>query len=112
MAHTDTDVDLTDDNVTLVDSEGNAFAFANGGFGEDNQLRRLKFSYHTTVAMNGGTEFEKLYAYGGRSFSIYNATTGEQVFDSGNAFEVITANKYGADFNNDNAENTGDDRFR
>lgn len=98
------------DNVTLVDSEGNPFAASNGGFGEDNELRRLKFSYHTTVAKNGGTEFEKVYAYGGRSFSIYNAETGEQVFDSGNDFEVITANKYGEEFNNDNAENTGDDR--
>lgn len=98
------------DNVTLVDSEGNPFAATNGGFGEDNELRRLKFSYHTTFAKNGGTEFEKLYAYGGRSFSIYDAETGEQVFDSGNAFEVITANKYGEAFNNDNAENADDDR--
>lgn len=98
------------DNVTLVDSEGNPINATNGGFGEDNELRRLKFSYHTTAVMNGGTEFENLYAYGGRSFSIYNASTGEQVFDSGNDFEVITANKYGANFNNDNAENTGQDR--
>jgi hypothetical protein len=41
---------------------------------------------------------------------IYKAATGEQIFDSANDFEVITANKYGADFNNDNAENTGQDR--
>lgn len=98
------------DNVTLVDSEGNPFAATNGGFGEDNELRRLKFSYHTTVAKNGGTEFEKLYAYGGRSFSIYDAQSGEQVFDSGSAFEVKTANVFGDNFNNDNAENAGDDR--
>ncbi|MBO1927477.1 choice-of-anchor I family protein [Thiomicrorhabdus sp. 6S2-11] len=98
------------DNVTLVDSEGNPFAETNGGFGEDNELRRLKFSYHTTLAMNGGTEFTSLYAYGGRSFSIYDAETGQQVFDSANDFEVMTANIYGDDFNNDNAENTGDDR--
>ncbi|WP_319557772.1 choice-of-anchor I family protein [Thiomicrorhabdus sp.] len=98
------------DNVTLVDQEGNPFAATNGGFGEDNELYRLKFSYHTTVAKNGGTEFSKLYAYGGRSFSIYNAETGEQVFDSGSAFETLTAKKYAEDFNNDNAENAGDDR--
>lgn len=99
------------DNVKLVDSEGNNVNATNGGFGEDNELRRLKFSFHTTAVMNGSTtEFENIYAYGGRSFSIYNASTGEQVFDSANQFEVITANKYGADFNNDNAENTGQDR--
>lgn len=102
--------DLSDDNVTLVDSEGNPFAATNGGFGEDNELRRLKFSYHTTATKNGGTEFTKLYAYGGRSFSIYDTETGQQVFDSGSAFETITANLYGEEFNNDNAETTGDDR--
>lgn len=93
------------DNVTL-----NSGLATNGGFGEDDELYRLKFSYHTTVAMNGGTNFDTLYAYGGRSFSIYNAETGEQVFDSGSDFEVKTAEIYGENFNNDNAENTGDDR--
>ena len=93
------------DNVTL--DSGLA---TNGGFGEDNELRRLKFSYFTTKLMNGGTDFEKLYAYGARSFSIWDAETGMQVFDSGSDFERITAQVYGTDFNNDNAENTGDDR--
>ncbi|MBN2647354.1 MAG: choice-of-anchor I family protein [Thiotrichales bacterium] len=93
------------DNVTL-----NSGLVTNGGFGKDNELNRLKFSYHTTVVKNGGTNFDHLYAYGGRSFSIYEAQTGQQVFDSGSDFEVITANRYGADFNNDNAENAGDDR--
>ena len=98
------------DNVTLIDSEGNLFAATNGGFGEDNELRRLKFSYFTTLAKNGGTDFEKLYAYGSRSFSIWDAQTGLQVYDSGNDFERITAQLYAEDFNNDNAENSGDDR--
>ncbi|WP_040727572.1 choice-of-anchor I family protein [Thiomicrorhabdus sp. Kp2] len=93
-------------NVTL-----NSGLATNGGFGEDDELRRLKFSYHTTVAKNGNaTFFNELYAYGGRSFSIYDAETGEQVFDSGEDFETITAEKYADGFNNDNAENTGDDR--
>jgi len=93
-------------NVTL-----NSGLATNGGFGEDDELRRLKFSYHTTAAMNGnGTFFNNIYAYGGRSFSIYDAETGEQVFDSGDDFETLTSEKYGDSFNNDNAENTGDDR--
>lgn len=108
---TETDVDLSDDNVILVDSEGNPFAATNGGFGEDNELRRLKFSYHTTYKMNGNsTEFTKLYAYGGRSFSIYDAETGEQVFDSGDFFETHTAELYGDKFNSSNDESFGDDR--
>ncbi len=35
---------------------------------------------------------DKEYLFGGRSFSIYNAQTMEQVYDSGNDFEVKTAN--------------------
>ncbi|WP_336367534.1 choice-of-anchor I family protein [Marinobacter sp. C2H3] len=95
------------DNVTLTSPLTSA---SNGGFGEDDELRRLKFSYVTTVRKNGGTDFTTLYAYGGRSFSIWNMATGEQVYDSGDAFGRITAERYGENFNNDNAENTGDDR--
>jgi hypothetical protein len=36
-----------------------------------------------TMGLNSNNQYEKLYALGGRSFSIYNATTGAQVFDSG-----------------------------
>ncbi|KUJ75884.1 hypothetical protein AVO42_11460 [Thiomicrospira sp. XS5] len=95
------------DNVTL---DSNMTSSDNGGFGDDDELRRLKFSYHTSVVQNGGTDFEKLYAYGARSFTIWDAETGEQVFDSGSDFERLTALRYGDDFNNDNAENSGDDR--
>jgi len=54
--------------------------------------------------------FEKLYAYGGRSFAIWNAATGELVFDSGSAIERLTAQKYGLDFNNNHDETKGDSR--
>ena len=50
-----------------------------------------------------------LLAYGGRSFSIWS-DDGTQVFDSGSDFERITALRFGADFNNDNAESAGDSR--
>jgi len=104
------------DNVTLVNADGDPYitdstgAAVHGGFGGDSGLYRLKFSYFLTKKMNGGTNFEKLYAYGARSFSIWDAETGMQIYDSGNDFERITANIYGADFNNDNTVNTGDDR--
>jgi hypothetical protein len=41
----------------------------------------------STLGRNGSGQYEKLYALGGRSFSIYNATTGVQVFDSGSQIE-------------------------
>lgn len=76
---------------------------------DDANLGRLKASFFSTKAMNGAT-IEKVYAYGARSFSIWDAQTGEQVFDSANAFELITAMRYGTDFNNNHEENGGDSR--
>lgn len=89
------------------------------GLTTDANLGRLKASYHTTRIMNGnsradGTDkskaIQKIYAYGARSFSIWDTTTGEQVFDSGNDFERITANRYGLNFNNNHELNAGDSR--
>ena len=56
---------------------------------------------------DGDGEFEEIHVYGARSFSIYNADTGAQVFDSGNDFEVITAADpvYGGIFNASNSNN-------
>lgn len=51
---------------------------------------------------NGDGLFENLYAFGGRSFTIWNQD-GKVVFDSGNQLEIITANKFGTDFNNNSA---------
>lgn len=76
---------------------------------DDANLGRLKASFFSTKAMNGAT-IEKVYAYGSRSFSIWDAQTGEQVFDSANAFELITAMRYGTDFNNNHEVNGGDSR--
>jgi len=48
----------------------------------DESLGRLKTT--TTLGdTDGDGKFEEIYAYGGRSFSIWNADTGEQIYDSG-----------------------------
>jgi hypothetical protein len=56
----------------------------------DEQLGRLK-----TTTVNGDLDndgdVDQIFAYGGRSFSIWNATTGSIVFDSGSDFGRITA---------------------
>lgn len=59
--------------------------------------------------VDGDGLYEELYVFGGRSFSIFTAD-GELVFDSGDDFEEITAERFGDDFNNDNTENTPDSR--
>lgn len=66
-------------------------------------LGRLK-----TTTVNGDTDgdgdFDELYSYGARSFSIWTAR-GKQVYDSGSDFERITAARIPADFNSTNDEN-------
>ena len=64
----------------------------------------------TTGQPGADCVYEELYSQGARSFTIWNTETFEPVFDSGNEFEVITANRLGANFNNDNDENDGDSR--
>ena len=56
---------------------------------------------------DGDGEFEEIHVFGGRSFSIFNANSGEIVSDSGNDFEVITAAHptYGSIFNASNSNN-------
>lgn len=103
----------------IVSRGGLTLGTALTGLDDDSNLGRLKASYHTTRIMNGnsradGTDksqaIEKVYAYGARSFSIWNTVTGEQVFDSGSAFERITAQRFGDNFNSNHEENGGEDR--
>ncbi|MGJ9418120.1 choice-of-anchor I family protein [Massilia sp. CMS3.1] len=70
----------------------------------DSNLGRLRI---TTTPNGGGNgknsagQCTELLAFGGRSFSIWNAQSGKRVYDSGDAFEVKTAElagKPGFDF--------------
>ena len=53
-------------------------------------------------------DFDEIHAFGARSFSIWNATTGALVWDSGDELEEITAKHpvFGAIFNASNTNNT------
>jgi 2',3'-cyclic-nucleotide 2'-phosphodiesterase (5'-nucleotidase family)/DNA-binding beta-propeller fold protein YncE len=75
----------------------------------DENLGRLTVT--TTLGdMGDDGDFEALYSFGARSFSIH-AADGTRLFDSGDDFEQITADRLGTDFNSDNDENdTGDAR--
>ncbi|MEP4535535.1 MAG: choice-of-anchor I family protein [Cyclobacteriaceae bacterium] len=59
-------------------------------------------------------EFKSIYTIGSRSFSIWNAKTGAQVFDSGDDLEQITAAIYPENFNASNTnfslKNRSDDK--
>ncbi|UOG72965.1 choice-of-anchor I family protein [Hymenobacter tibetensis] len=53
---------------------------------------------------DGDGDFDQIYALGGRSFSVYNASTGALVHDSGDLLERVTSTDptYGAIFNASN----------
>ena len=73
-------------------------------------LGRLKV-VTTEGDVDGDGEYEQLYSFGARSFSIFNGETGSLVFDSGDDFERITAQKLGLNFNSNNDESeSGDSR--
>ena len=58
---------------------------------------------------DGDGEYEAAYAYGARSFTIWDQN-GLVVYDSGDDFERITASVHGAQFNNGDDENASDSR--
>lgn len=58
---------------------------------------------------DGDGDFDRLFSFGGRSFSIYTAA-GKLLFDSGNQFELITAFRLEESFNASNDDNDGDSR--
>lgn len=85
--------------------DSTAFADVNN---DDNDLGRLKVSIERGD-IDGDGDFDQLYTYGARSFTIWDAN-GNLVFDSGDDMERITAAVHGQAFNNDEDENKGDTR--
>ncbi len=76
----------------------------------DDFIGRLTVSRQTIDGdTNGDNDFDRIQAYGARSFSIWNAS-GALVFDSGDDFERITAALYPANFNANHTSNTFDNR--
>ncbi len=69
-----------------------------------------------TTNVNGNTdsdtEYEVINCVGSRSFSIFNATTKQIVFDSGDDFEMYTATNFPTLFNSDHESNTVKNRSR
>lgn len=59
--------------------------------------------------LDGDGDYDRLYAYGARSFTIWDQY-GNQVFDSSDDLEEITAAIYPQSFNANNTENTFDNR--
>lgn len=79
------------------------------GLFDDSQLGKLNSTISAPKNENGN--YEAIYGYGARSFSIWNANSLELTYDSGSDFEKITQQVYGEDyFNSNNDENNFDSR--
>lgn len=98
-------------NIDDVGIDSDSFANA-GDLEADEALGSLK----TSIALinnndtDGDGALDILQAYGARSFSIWNAADGSQVFDSGSDFANIVSNLFPGNFNSDNDENSFDSR--
>lgn len=62
------------------------------------------------VEVAGDMGHDSIYLYGGRSFSIWQANTMDKVYDSGNEFEKVTAQRLPSNFNASNSKTAMDDR--
>lgn len=72
---------------------------------EDTVLGRLTVTTSLGDTDNDG-DYDELYVPGGRSFSIWNASTGALVYDSGDDLEVRVFAADPDNFNSDNEDNT------
>ncbi|MCV6584236.1 MAG: choice-of-anchor I family protein [Marinibacterium sp.] len=98
--------DDTEDRVKDLDLDPEAFPNADILQRNEN-LGRLKV--RTDIGdTDGDGDYDRLYHYGGRSFTIFNAETGDVVFDSGSAFSQLIAEIRPDLFNQD--EGDFDDR--
>lgn len=92
------------------------------GFAEEARARSLRSRYPALPEVADDLQMGRLtvttaapetavpYVFGTRSFSIWNATTGAQVWDSGSELEVRTAAIFPRNFNSNNDENNFDNR--
>ncbi|MGY0639931.1 MAG: choice-of-anchor I family protein [Paraglaciecola chathamensis] len=97
-------IDEDELNMSLSPSLQTAYDLSGG----DDGLGRLKVTTALGDADENG-EFEALYAYGARSFSIWDQNI-NLVYDSGDDFGKISAAILGNDFNSAHTENKGDNR--
>jgi Choice-of-anchor I domain len=95
---------IGDDKVML-----DPVAFPNGAVLKNNaNLGRLNIT--TTMGRDTDTGiYKELFAFGGRSFSIWGAN-GQLLYDSGDRLERITAQAYPDNFNASNTTNAFDNR--
>lgn len=100
------DYDAFSEEARVEDLVLDATAFPNAAnLQDEDSLGRLKIT--TTLGdSDGDGEYEELYSYGARSFSIWNANTAVLVFDSEDQFEQNIFAEFPNEFNSNNDDNS------
>ena len=98
------DYDGFSEEIRIEDVE---LLFKSEDLQNEENLGRLTITNEAITNTRGTFEgkFFKFFAFGARSFSIWSARSGNQVFDSGNQFEKITSQRLPSEFNSTNDEN-------
>lgn len=98
------DYDGLDEETEVADEDLDPNAFPNADIlQQDETIGRLEIT-NTLGDTDGDGDFDELYAFGSRSFSIWDEV-GNLVFDSGDDLEQITAKLFPEFFNSNNDEN-------
>lgn len=98
------DYDGYSEEVRVKDLDLDPEAFPDAAMLQENEnLGRLKVT-SSLGDTDGDGDYDRLYSFGARSFSIRDAR-GRLVYDSGDDFERITAQRLPDDFNSNNDEN-------
>jgi len=98
------DYDGFAEETEVADEELDASAFPNADIlQQDEVIGRLEIT-NAMGDTDGDGDFDELYAFGSRSFSIWNEQ-GELVYDSGDELERITGELFPEFFNSNNDEN-------
>ncbi|MDS3860651.1 choice-of-anchor I family protein [Thermosynechococcaceae cyanobacterium BACA0444] len=101
--------DIFNEEIRVRDVTLDPTAFPNAETLQGNiNLGRINIT-NTQGDIDGDGDFDQLYSYGARSFSIWDSN-GNLVFDSGDDFEQITAAAFPDFFNASNSNNTLDNR--
>jgi 2',3'-cyclic-nucleotide 2'-phosphodiesterase (5'-nucleotidase family) len=95
----DEEIEAYVEEISINDIKLDATVFPNADFLMDKvNLGKLKFT-SALADTNANGEYTALYAFGARSFSIWDAANGEQVYDSGDEFEQVIAALLPENFN-------------
>lgn len=99
--------DLFNEEVRIADVVLDPLKFPNASdLQKSSKLGRLKIT-NTMGDLDGDGDYDELYSFGSRSFSIRNAYTGQLVYESGSTLEKFLIEKASSAYDNGRSDDKG-----